>query len=67
MTAFATEDKDMTAERISPNDLLHLGRQAVKPGAQIDRLTARKTFVPGARPIIPVLAPPTAPAAAPAR
>jgi hypothetical protein len=37
MTALTTEDKDMAAERISANNLLHLGRQAVEPGAQIDR------------------------------
>src|SRR6516164_7390552 len=32
----------MTAERIGTNDLLHLGRQTVEPGAQIDRLAGEK-------------------------
>ena len=42
MTALAAEDEDMAAERIGADDLLHLGRQAVKPGAQIDRLAGEK-------------------------
>src|SRR6185312_16051298 len=33
---------DMAAERIGADDLLHLGSQAVEPGAQIDRLACEK-------------------------
>ena len=39
----------MTAERILSDHLLRLRHPAIKPGAQIDRRQARKTFVPGAR------------------
>jgi hypothetical protein len=42
MTALAAKDKDMAAERTGADDLLHLGRQAVKPGAQIDRPAGEK-------------------------
>ncbi len=38
------ETKSMTIERTGANDLLHLGRQTIKPGAQIDRLTRKKNF-----------------------
>src|SRR6516162_2017076 len=44
MTPFAAEEKNMTAERISPDDLLHLGRQTIEAGAQIDRLTGEKNL-----------------------
>src|SRR5262249_4960811 len=52
MTALAAEDKDMAAERIGADDLLHLGCQTVKPGAQIDRLAGEKDL--SARPPIPM-------------
>jgi hypothetical protein len=42
MASFAAKDKDVAAERIGASDLLHLGRQAVEPGTQIDRLAAEK-------------------------
>jgi hypothetical protein len=42
MTTLAAEDENMAAERIGANDLLHLGRQAVKPSAQIDWLASEK-------------------------
>ena len=42
MTALAAEDEDMAAERIGANHLLHLGRQTVEPGAQIDRPAGEK-------------------------
>src|SRR5215471_1854153 len=42
VAAFAAKDEHMAAERIGANDLLHLGRQTVKPGAQIDRLAGEK-------------------------
>jgi hypothetical protein len=40
--ALAAEDEDMAAERIGADDLLCLRRQAVKAGAQIDRLASEK-------------------------
>jgi hypothetical protein len=43
----------MAAERIGANDLLYLGRQAVEPSAQIDRLAGEKDLFPGGRSIIP--------------
>ena len=42
MTALAAEDEDVAAERIGADDLLCLRRQAVKAGAQIDRLASEK-------------------------
>jgi hypothetical protein len=42
----------MAAERIGANDLLHLGRQTVKPARRSIGWQARKTFVPGDKPII---------------
>ena len=53
MAAFAAKDEHVAAERIGADDLLHLGRQAVEPGTQIDRLASEETFVPAGRPIIP--------------
>src|SRR5580693_9043960 len=44
MTAFAAEEENMTAERIGPDNLLHLGRQTIEAGAQIDRLTGEKNL-----------------------
>src|SRR5271167_766724 len=44
MTAFAAKQEDMAAERIGADDLLHLGRQTIKPGAQINRLTGEKNL-----------------------
>ena len=44
MTAFAAEDENLAAERIGTDDLLHLCRQTIKPGAQIDRLTGEKNL-----------------------
>src|SRR5438105_14788603 len=42
MAAFAAKDEHVAAERIGADDLLHLGRQAVEPGTQIDRLASEK-------------------------
>src|ERR1700756_158164 len=42
MTALAAEDEDVAAERIGADDLRCLRRQAVKAGAQIDRLGGEK-------------------------
>src|SRR6201987_6055033 len=42
VTTLAAEDEDMAAERISADDLLHLRRQAIEAGAQIDRLASEK-------------------------
>jgi hypothetical protein len=44
MAAFAAKAENMAAERIGPDDLLHLGRQIIEPGAQIDRLTGEKNL-----------------------
>src|SRR5271155_4853304 len=44
MTAFAAEEENMAAERVGPDDLLHLGRQTIEAGAQIDRLTGEKNL-----------------------
>ena len=44
VAAFATKDEEVAAERIGTDHLLRLGRQAVKPVAQIDR-TARKKYL----------------------
>ena len=67
MAALAAEDEDMAAERIGANNLLHLGRQTVEPGAQIDRLASEKDFCSRRQAIIPDPALPIAPAAAPSR
>jgi hypothetical protein len=32
LAAFAAKDEDVAAERIGADDLLHLGRKAIKPG-----------------------------------
>src|SRR4029079_6818714 len=42
MTALAAKDEDMAAERIGADDLLHLCRQPIEPGPQIDRLAGQK-------------------------
>jgi hypothetical protein len=42
VAALAVEDKKMPAERISTDHLLGLGRQAIKPIAQIDRATRKR-------------------------
>ena len=42
MAPFATKDEHVAAERIGADDLLHLGRQAVEPGAQINRLAGEE-------------------------
>src|SRR5580693_1183149 len=42
MAPFAAKDEHVAAERIGANDLLHLGRQAVEPGAQINRLAGEE-------------------------
>src|SRR4029079_16532694 len=38
----ANTDEDMAAERIGADDLLHLCRQPIEPGPQIDRLAGQK-------------------------
>jgi hypothetical protein len=67
LASFAAKDEHMTAERIGAYDLLHLRRQTVEPGAQIDRLAGEKDLVPAGRAIIRTPAAPIAPAAAPSR
>src|SRR3954469_6656113 len=42
MAAFAAEDEHVAAERIGADYMLHLGRQAVEPCPQINRLTGQK-------------------------
>src|SRR5215831_17374079 len=44
MAPLAAKDEHMAAERIGADDLLHLGRQTVKPGSQIDRLAGEKNL-----------------------
>ena len=43
MPPSAAEDKHVAAEGIGADDLLHLGRQAVEPSAQIKRLASEQT------------------------
>src|ERR1700760_1286012 len=42
LPALAAEGENMAAERIGADDLPHLGRQTVKPSAQIDWLASEK-------------------------
>ena len=52
MAPFTAKDEHVATERIGASDLLHLGRQAIEPGAQIDRLAGEKN--------LPDYAPPSA-------